>query len=75
MNRRPNSPQGNAAVGRRIAQHIADGARPFLQRVTGRRWPAPTPTPAQRMEAWRRRYQATTIEQQTAPIGRTGSNA
>jgi len=75
MNRRPNSPEGNAAVGRRIAQHVADGARMPLQRVTGRRWPAPTPTAAQRLEAWRQRYQATTIEQQTAPLGRTWGNA
>lgn len=41
---------------------------PYIERVTSRVWPQPTPTNAERLEDWRRKYVRPPIEIQCAPI-------
>jgi hypothetical protein len=41
---------------------------PYIERVTNRVWPLPTPTNDERAEAWRRKYVRVPIEMQCAPI-------
>lgn len=40
----------------------------MIERVPYYGWPKPTPTDAERIEAWRRKYQLVPIELQCAPI-------
>lgn len=40
----------------------------MIERVPYYGWPRPTPTNAERIEAWRRKYQLVPIELQCAPI-------
>ena len=40
----------------------------MIERVPYYGWPKPTPTNAERIEAWRRKYQLVPIELQCAPI-------
>ena len=42
----------------------------IVERVPYYGWPKPTPTNAERIEAWRRKYQRVPIELQCAPIRR-----
>ena len=44
----------------------------ITERVIGV-WPRPTPTNAERIEAWRQKYARVPIEAQCAPIHRVGS--
>lgn len=48
---------------------------PYIERVTSRVWPQPTPTNAERIEDWRRKYVRVPIEAQCTPIHRVGSPA
>lgn len=45
----------------------------MIERVPYYGWPKPTPTNAERIEAWRRKYALVPIEAQCTPIHRVGS--
>ncbi len=47
----------------------------MIERVPYYGWPKPTPTNAERIEAWRRKYQLVPIELQCAPIRKTGADS
>lgn len=47
----------------------------MIEKVPYYGWPKPTPTNAERIDAWRRKYQLVPIEAQCAPIHRAGSPA
>ena len=46
----------------------------IVERVPYYGWPKPTPTNAERIEAWRRKYQLVPIELQCAPAHPYGSD-
>lgn len=46
----------------------------MIERVPYYGWPQPTPTNAERIEAWRRKYQLVPIELQCAPIRKPNTN-
>lgn len=47
----------------------------MIERVPHYGWPRPTPTNAERIEAWRRKYRLVPIELQCAPIRKHDQNA
>lgn len=47
----------------------------MIERVPYYGWPKPTPTNAERIEAWRRKYQLVPIELQCAPIRKPGADS
>ena len=52
-------------IGQCIRARVQRGAPSPVMRC-GYGWPPPTPTPEERREAWRRRYQRVPVEQQVA---------
>ena len=47
----------------------------MIEKVPYYGWPKPTPTNAERIEAWRRKYALVQIKAQCAPLHRVGSPA
>ena len=50
------------------------GESQMIERVPYYGWPKPTPTNAERVEAWRRKYQRVPVELQCAPIRKQDTN-